>query len=454
MKFRFKNLGVIRDAELELGQMTIVCGRNNTGKTYVSYAVYWFLRHWRHGMNFPKILLNSLIKDGKVSVPVKQFIEDFKASVSEGCSRDIHKVFGANKKSFKDTRVNVDADIKADGFNLKISMEKSGASGKLEKSPGHSDARISLIKKNGTDESRSRHLVGLMASNAMRNLFSENRLPTPYIASAERTGAVLFQRGLDFTNERVIALMKDKDINIPPGYLLGNFSADYPIPVREDIDFIRSLPDIVDEESVFRKKRPEVLQRFKDIVGGEYTVSEFGHIQFIPTNEKSVKLEMTESSSAARSLLDLAFYLKHIAQPGDLLIVDEPELNLHPHNQRLVARLFATLVNHGIKVFMTTHSDYIVKELNTLIRLNQPNNKRLAAIAEREGYEKSELLSTGQLKVYMTQESPTRTTKRQNGAKQYTLVKADIDAEMGIDAVSFDETIDDLNRIEDEIIWG
>jgi predicted ATPase len=44
-------------------------------------------------------------------------------------------------------------------------------------------------------------------------------------------------------------------------------------------------------------------------------------------------------------------------------MVDEPELNLHPENQRRVARLFARLINLGIKVFITTHSDYIVKEL-------------------------------------------------------------------------------------------
>ena len=51
-------------------------------------------------------------------------------------------------------------------------------------------------------------------------------------------------------------------------------------------------------------------------------------------------------------------------------MVDEPELNLHPANQRRIARLFACLVNLGVKVFITTHSDYIVKELNTLIMLN------------------------------------------------------------------------------------
>jgi len=35
-----------------------------------------------------------------------------------------------------------------------------------------------------------------------------------------------------------------------------------------------------------------------------------------------------------------------------------------------------------------------------------------------------------------------------------TLVKADINEEQGIEAKSFDKTIDDMNRIQDAILFG
>ena len=35
-----------------------------------------------------------------------------------------------------------------------------------------------------------------------------------------------------------------------------------------------------------------------------------------------------------------------------------------------------------------------------------------------------------------------------------TLVEADIDPELGIEARSFDETIDEMNRILEDIVWG
>ena len=43
-KFYFKNIGPVKKAELELGDLTIIAGRNNTGKTYLVYTLYGFLK--------------------------------------------------------------------------------------------------------------------------------------------------------------------------------------------------------------------------------------------------------------------------------------------------------------------------------------------------------------------------------------------------------------------------
>jgi predicted ATPase len=37
MKIKLKNLGAIKQAEFEIGDLTIICGKNNTGKTYTTY---------------------------------------------------------------------------------------------------------------------------------------------------------------------------------------------------------------------------------------------------------------------------------------------------------------------------------------------------------------------------------------------------------------------------------
>ena len=100
---------------------------------------------------------------------------------------------------------------------------------------------------------------------------------------------------------------------------------------------------------------------------------------------------MDESSSGVRLLLDLGFYIRHVVNIGDLLVIEEPELNLHPEKQRKLARLLAKLVNHGIKIFITTHSDYIIREFNTLIMLHS-KNERIKNIIQREEYNTEETL--------------------------------------------------------------
>ena len=166
-----------------------------------------------------------------------------------------------------------------------------------------------------------------------------------------------------------------------------------------------------------------------------------------------IKLTMAESSSAVRSLLDIGFYLRHVAAPGDLLMVDEPELNLHPENQRRVARLFSRLINIGIKVFLTTHSDYLIKEINTLIMLRQDDD-RLRQIAKREGYQNDELLSSDNVHVYIAKEDMIKVEGGQRRTKCQTLVPAIIDPKMGIEVSSFDETIEKMNSIQEEIVFG
>ncbi len=47
MKFTFKNVGIFdKETTIELGDLTIICGDNNTGKTYASYAIFGFLDTW------------------------------------------------------------------------------------------------------------------------------------------------------------------------------------------------------------------------------------------------------------------------------------------------------------------------------------------------------------------------------------------------------------------------
>ncbi|MFN6181816.1 MAG: AAA family ATPase, partial [Dolichospermum sp.] len=388
MKIKVKNLGTLREAEFTLGDLTIICGGNNTGKTYATYALFGFLYTWRRMLsiqiNDDKI--EELLADGVIRIDIQEYVKKSEQIIIKACERytqELPKIFAAPIDRFKNTEFNISLEIKTEDMKLKNKFDRKMGSGNAEifsitKSEESTELVVTLLVEKDKVKI-PREVIKFLIANAIKDIIFDQFFPRPFIASAERTGAAIFRKELNFAKNRLLEEIGQADENIDTVELLLKEYDDYALPIKTNVDFTRKLETIIKKNSFITDKYPDILADFTDIIGGEYTVTRNDELYYVPKGKK-VKLSMDESSSAVRSLLDIGFYLKHEAQHGDLLMVDEPELNLHPENQRRVARLFARLVNVGIKVFITTHSDYIVKELNTLIMLNhdKPHLQRIA----------------------------------------------------------------------------
>lgn len=459
MKINFKNLGPLIQGEFQLGELTIICGNNNTGKTYATYALFGFLSYWREAFSV-KIAENKvseLLSEGTVILNIKDYIAQAREILSNGCksyTRQLPMIFAAPDDRFEDTEFQILLDPQdlhpAETFERRMSAAKTDLFS-LVKSKSSDDLVITLLKE-GTEVRIPRQIIIKMIGDAIKDIVFGNLFPSPFIASAERTGAAIFRKELNFARNRLLEQMSQSDKSLNPLELLATVYQDYALPVKANVDFTRQLESLIKKNSYISKNYPELLADFANIIGGQYKVTKQDELFYVPKG-KNIRLTMDESSSAVRSLLDLGFYLRHVAKPDDLLMVDEPELNLHPENQRRVARLFARLVNLGIKVFITTHSDFMVKEFNTLIMLCN-DNPRINELRDKEGYKTEELLPHDKVKVYIAEEASVLVKERQRKVKRNTLTPADIDPKLGIEARSFDKTIDEMNRIQEEIVWG
>jgi predicted ATPase len=459
MEIQVKNLGPIQDAKFTLGDFTIICGSNNTGKTYAVYALFGFLETWPHILNFEieSRVINELFSKGSVSLHIPSYLEQAQEILEQGCefySQQLYKIFAAPENKFRDAEFGIKLDFSRLQFDQ--AFEHNIQSQDVEvfslvKPQNNLDLTITLLISN-ENSLIPEAAVKSIISNALKDLIFSNYLPHPFIASAERTGAAIFRNELNFARNRLLEEMGQSNKNFDPMELLFKVYRDYALPVKQNVDFTRNLEVVSKEESFLVDQYPEILEDFRQLVGGEYSVRNNG-IYYSPSHRKSLKLTMDESSSAVRSLLDIGFYLKHAAQPGDLFIIDEPELNLHPENQRRIARLLARLVNVGIKVCITTHSDYLIKEINHLIMLNR-DRPHLQKIRDQWGYQSEELLTPEQMRVYIAQQALISIPGRKGKVKRQTLAAADINAEQGIEVGSFDQTIDQMNQIQEAIIWG
>ena len=176
----------------------------------------------------------------------------------------------------------------------------------------------------------------------------------------------------------------------------------------------------------------------KDIVGGSYILNDDYSIDFKIGSANNMAIDFHLASSTARTLFGLDLYMKYKITIGDLLIIDEPELNLHPDNQRKLARILAKLANKGIKVLISTHSDYIVQEFNNLIMLSR-NFRNRDKIMKKYNYQLDEIITPNNINAYISQND--------------SIIKAEIATE-GIIINTFDEVINSYNKSSDEIYYG
>jgi predicted ATPase len=75
MKLIIRNLGAVKRIEVDLSKkLTLFCGPNNTGKTYVSYILHAFLSYKRDTPN-SKAIINSVKEHGEFTFEKQDLIE-------------------------------------------------------------------------------------------------------------------------------------------------------------------------------------------------------------------------------------------------------------------------------------------------------------------------------------------------------------------------------------------
>ena len=104
-----------------------------------------------------------------------------------------------------------------------------------------------------------------------------------------------------------------------------------------------------------------------------------------------------QTSSMVSELAPLILFLKYLVRPGDLLILEEPESHLHPAAQRQLARGIVRLVNAGVKVLITTHSETFVAQVNHLLRISYASKRWL----RENGFTPEDCLKHEDVSAYM-----------------------------------------------------
>jgi len=466
MNLQFNQLGSLYQGNLDLSDLTIICGENNTGKTYVTYTLYGLLKLWK---NFSELEptdeeLETLEETGVLSIDLQTKVDEvgdlLKTKLSQRYLKNLHEILASKASFFTETEILLDFDIDNNWHKESFSDEVRSKKGKVLLSihKSESSTKVEFVATEEEEDiptfAYSQWVESALLEIILGGIFPKN----VFMASTERTGSVIFKDELNLTKNRLLDLIAQEHSSnngIRPDELLNTVyrKQSYALPVKRNLEFVNQLADFEREDSYIFKEHPDIINNFITILGGTFKTTKEGVTYFTPKGNSKVKLQLGEASSSVRSSLIIWYYLRYLLKKGDMLMIDEPELNLHPINQRRFARVIAQLINAGIKILITTHSDYIIKEFNTLIMFNRelPHYK---AIKEKKGYGINEKLDPNQVAVYCTQSELIKIQGASRKQRKNILSFITIDKKFGIGVKAFDDSINEMNLIQDTLLYG
>jgi len=393
MLIRFYNLGKIKETTLDLRPLTVIIGPNNSNKTYIAYSLYGL---WQAEQYQPAAFAEAInkafraAKDNILTFPIDSTLwEQFRTQSDSTCKRFTDNIpfyfQDTSGKLFADTRLLLELSLddfsatlsrlvpqthEALGWHLEMRINQGAIEITYSPSP---EGR--MIGADAPDEVALNFGAQMGArfilSSAIQSLFFSQ----PFLLPAERNAFIITYKML--ANRRYNALREGYRQAFGGGGAISQRQLDllreggevrYPQPVEDFLDFLTAVESAKppNTRSPFAKLADTIESSIQNTNKTRYRSTALGGKEIITQIEKGLDIDLYNASSSIKQLAPLLLYLRYRAKENDLLIIDEPEMNLHPESQAKLLEVLAMLVNHGVNVLLTTHSPYLMAHLNNL----------------------------------------------------------------------------------------
>lgn len=420
LELEVADFGPIARGKIDLRPLTVFVGPSNTGKSWLAILIYALHRFFsggaemgmrrvppayymvrargREGLDLATVeALSALAHDllseegelptGRsvaLSGPIAREIRAVLNSQGDQLGTEIRRSFGIDEARAlirKEKRSRATVILRSsvagasDSLDHHLAIEPSGTSFETALPAGTTLAigddrrlRHSLLEFLGHPDRdpslrswRSVDLLAHLTEAAMHRVFRELCSPAFYLP-ADRTGVM-------HAHSTVVSAM------IESAPMTGlRPSAHAPLLSGVLADFLQQLIEL--DRPPYRRsgrKRRDLGSLIEDtVLEGSVQIERspvvgYPHFTYRPNGWEQA-LPLMNASSMVSELAPVVLYLRHIVGAESVLIVEEPESHLHPAKQVEFTRQLVAVVRSGVRVIVTTHSEWVLEELANTVR--------------------------------------------------------------------------------------
>ena len=358
MRLSLQNIGIIETADVEINGLTLIAGNNDSGKSTIgkiAYALTKAFEDFEKNYEKEKVMKMNMYSRNfyiflRKNIELRkypklfQLMDDFRHY-----SRiDDKKLFETVENSIKLLdEIDINDEAKKDilkSFNRinSIVQEKDSRKSKIIKS----------IRKIFKSE----------FSSQITNVFENEGIIEVYEGENKIINIIINDDEITMKKTNLIDEIFPFDSSV---FIETPFALTY----KEELE----LSNIYHVDDLLYKLMKPDLQKDKtklnisEIVGGEICFDEENDQFLFKKNvgDKKVQFQISNSASGIKSL----GILQILEKAGEfnknlLLVIDEPEVHLHPDWQVEYAKILVKLVENGVKVLVTSHSPYFIEAIN------------------------------------------------------------------------------------------
>lgn len=354
MNFQIENIGPINKLNIDIGKINIIGGHNATGKSTASKMLYCFLKANSNNrqdfaydtlVNSINSILNRLNNDLRYSRKTKdmdilELLSEYEDSKSKyyDSHRDNTNKFIDNEIKYIDDSIH---DIQENNNSLYLSILENLL-------------QIELSTKN---------FNGLISIKDASTADSFNYSANFIDFDLDDDDAYNSKGFLDVYDVFYIDSFSIFDLDrIPSRFRIRNRN------YYDHVDYLNLILKDSEDESkdLFDRKKNRdirlVEKKVKDIIDGKIEFNN-GKFIFYPNDSGPCDMQSTASGIKQIGVIQLLLSNRKLKEDS-FLIIDEPEVNLHPEWQFKLAEILTLLVKElNISIYINTHSPMFIEAM-------------------------------------------------------------------------------------------